>query len=220
MMASLPAGVRRRVPSFVRDSRAVRALALGLGLIPPRLMHSPEEAQLLADLASRAHTAVEIGVYEGGSAAVLYAALPARAELHLIDPFGAHSMSLPRGWGASAWATRRVMARAARQDGPHVVWHVARSEDVAAGWDQPIDLVFVDGDHGEEAVARDWECWQGFVVPGGHVAIHDARMDKPGGRGLPGPTAVVDRLFRGSGAVSGWTIEHEVDRTVVLRRHG
>jgi predicted O-methyltransferase YrrM len=215
--AVLPATLRRAVPPRLRDSRAARALALGLGLIPPRLMHSPEEAQLLADLASAASRAVEIGVYEGGSAAVLCGALPAGAELHLIDPFGTHPTALPRGWGASAWATRRVVARAVRPDGPRVFWHVARSEDVAARWDESVDLVFVDGDHHEEAVARDWELWRGFVASGGRVAFHDARLNKPQGRGLPGPTAVVDRLFRASGAVSGWRVEHEVDRTVVVR---
>ena len=35
--------------------------------------------------------------------------------------------------------------------------------------------------------------------------------------GLPGPTAVVDRHFRGAGTPS-WAIVAEVDRTVVVRK--
>jgi predicted O-methyltransferase YrrM len=196
-------------------------VAVGLGLIPPRTMYSAEEAELLARLAGSARRAVEIGVYEASSSAVLCGALPADAELHLIDPFGHHAMALPRGWGATEWASRRVVARACRGGaGVRVVWHVERSDQTAARWAGPIDLLFVDGDHSEAAVTSDWILWHEFVSPGGRVAFHDARLDKPEGRGLPGPTAVVDRLFRGANATPGWTIEQELDRTVVVRRDG
>jgi biotin operon repressor len=46
----------------------------------------------------------------------------------------------------------------------------------------------------------------------------DARQGVAGGRGLPGPTAVVDRLFRGPGALRGWRVDREVDRAVAVRR--
>ena len=56
--------------------------------------------------------------------------------------------------------------------------------------------------------------------PGGLVAFHDARLGQPGGRGLPGPTAVVDGHLRaGAAGASGWEIIEELDRTVVARRH-
>ena len=50
------------------------------------------------------------------------------------------------------------------------------------------------------------------------MAFHDARETQPGGRGLPGPTAVVDRLFRGPSPVAGWAIAREDDRTVAVTR--
>ena len=81
-----------------------------------------------------------------------------------------------------------------------------------------MDPVFIDGDHLESGVKLDWEAWHPHVVAGGHVLFHDAREGKPGGRGLAGPTAVVDRLFRGPGAVEGWEIADEVDRMVAVRR--
>ena len=96
-MSALPAGVRRLAPAALRDDLRVRKLALGLGLIPPRTMHSAEDARLLAAAAHGVRRAVEIGVYEGASALALAAALPAAAELHLIDPFGRHPDALPRG---------------------------------------------------------------------------------------------------------------------------
>ncbi len=215
----LPRPLRRLAPDRLRDDPRLRALAVGGGLIPPRTMHSAPERELLQRLARGARRAVEIGVYEGSSAVALVAAMGAAQELHLIDPFGHHASALPSGWAATERASRRVVARAARGGGPQVSWHVAFSHDVASGWSAPIDLLFVDGDHAEAAVRRDWDDWHGFVAPGGHVLLHDARAGRPAGRGLPGPTAVVDRLLRGpAGPPAGWSIAAEVDRTVALRR--
>ncbi len=218
-MALLPPALRRLTPDRLRDEPRLRALAVGSGLIPPRTMHSDAEAELLRRLAPGAHRVVEIGVYEGSSAVVLARAMGPGQELHLIDPFGHHAMALPAGWGATERASRRVVARAARRGGPRVAWHAAFSHAVAPAWRDPIDLLFIDGDHAQEGVQRDWDDWHGHVAPGGHVLFHDARLTQPGGRGLPGPTAVVDGLLRGPGGPPpGWTIAAEVDRTVAVRR--
>jgi predicted O-methyltransferase YrrM len=220
-MALLPPALRRLTPDRLRDDPRVRAIAVGSGLIPPRTMHSEAEADLLRRLARDAARVVEIGVYEGSSAVVLAHAMGPAQELHLIDPFGHHAMALPAGWGATERASRRVVARAARRGGPRVVWHTAFSQDVAPSWREPIDLLFIDGDHAAEGVQRDWDDWHGFIAPGGHVLFHDARLGQPGGRGLDGPTAVVDALLRGPGGPpDGWAIAAEVDRTVAVRRVG
>jgi len=59
--------------------------------------------------------------------------------------------------------------------------------------------------------------WRGHVAPGGFAAFHDARAGQPGGRGVPGPTQVVDEAFRGAGD-SGWTVADEIDALVVVRK--
>ncbi|HEX7610835.1 MAG TPA: class I SAM-dependent methyltransferase, partial [Solirubrobacteraceae bacterium] len=203
----LPARLRRLTPDGLRDQPRVRALALGAGLIPPRTMHSELDAEVLLAAARGARRVVEIGVYEGASALSLQRELDGGSELHLIDPFGTSADALPAGWGASEWATRRALARGERQrvrgeraGAVEVVWHVALSQDVARTWSSPIDLVFIDGDHSEAGCERDWLDWHRFVVPGGCVVFHDARAGQPGGRGLPGPTAVVNRHLRGGAA--------------------
>jgi predicted O-methyltransferase YrrM len=198
----------------------LRAAALGLGLIPPRTMHSTEDARVLLEAARGARRVVELGVYEGASALALYEGLEPGAQLHLVDPFGAHPDALPGGWGASEWATRRVLARAVRRRGagaPSVRWHVALSHAVAAAWSQEVDLVFIDGDHSQAGCELDWSSWRDFVAVGGHVVFHDARAGAPNGRGLPGPSAVVDVHFREQ-VTPGWNICAEADRTVVVRR--
>jgi predicted O-methyltransferase YrrM len=210
-------------PERLRDDPRLRAGAVGLGLIPPRTMHSAEDANVLAAAATDARRVVEIGVYEGASAVALCRTLGPGAELHLIDPFGRHPDALPAGWGASEWATRRVVARAVHQRGARadeqvdVHWHIALSHEVAESWSGEVDLVFIDGDHSEAGCELDWASWQRFVAPGGHVVFHDAREGEQGGRGLPGPTAVVTRHFRGE-KTPGWEIAEEADRTVAVRR--
>jgi len=205
----------------VRDDVRLRAAAVGLGLIPPRTMHSADDARVLLEAALGARRVVEIGVYEGSSALALCDTLGPDAQLHLVDPFGSHPDALPNGWGATEWATRRVVARALRRrdpDGPSVLWHVALSHELAARWSGEADLVFIDGDHSEAGCELDWSCWNPFVPVGGRVVFHDARADRPGGRGLPGPTTVVERHFRSDEATPGWEIVAEADRTVVVRR--
>ena len=182
-------------------------------------MHTGAEAALLGRLAARRRVAVEIGVYEGSSAVVLVRAMDRGATLHLVDPYVTNA--LRSGWRGVERATRRtVMREARRHDGPRVRWHVAYSHDAARGWSDPVDLLFIDGDHTETGARQDWDDWSGFVVAGGDVVFHDARHGRPGGGGLPGPTAVVDRLFRGPGALAGWELAEEVDSAVVVRRAG
>jgi predicted O-methyltransferase YrrM len=219
-VAILPQTLRSFAPEQLRDDVRLRALAVGLGLIPPRTMHSDEDARVLLDAARGARRVVEIGVYEGASALTLQRILDADAELHLVDPFGRHPDALPNGWGATEWATRRMLARAGRHragDRPRICWHPALSSEVAAAWSQAIDLVFIDGDHSEAGCELDWLSWSPFVAAGGHVVFHDARADREGGRGLPGPTAVVARHLRG-GSSAGWEIVAEADRTVAVQR--
>jgi MMP 1-O-methyltransferase len=216
---ALPKGIRRLAPDRLRDDVRLRAMFVGAGLIPPRTMHSDADADVLRTVAAGRRRVVEIGVYEGSSAVVLCEVLDPGAELHLIDPFGHHGWALPAGWGATEGASKRVVARARRQHaGPQVVWHVDYSAAVAARWEGGVDLVFIDGDHSEDGVRADWDGWHGFVEPGGAVVFHDARLTQEGGRGLPGPTAVVDGLFRGDGAAPGWRIAAEADRTVAVVR--
>jgi predicted O-methyltransferase YrrM len=214
----LPKAIRRMAPDRVRDDPRLRALAVGTGVIPPRTMHSTGEAALLAELARGRRRVVEIGVFEGSSAIVLCDVLEPGAELHLIDPFGHQPNALREGAAATEWATRRVVERAARRtNGPRLQWHVDFSASVAERWNLPVDLVFIDGDHSEIGVTKDWEMWHPFVVEGGTVLFHDARESQPDGQGLRGPTAVVDRLFRGARALVDWEIADEVDRAVAVR---
>jgi predicted O-methyltransferase YrrM len=214
----LPATVRRLTPARLKNSERLRSFALGAGLIPPRPMHTDGEASLLARLAQGRRVVVEIGTYEGSSAVVLAEAMSLDATLHLIDSYEGNALLF--GWQGTERATRRLMDRVARErGGPLVEWHVARSGEVAGSWSGDIDFLFIDADHTEAGARADWEAFSGFVVPGGVVAFHDARSGHEGGPfAHPGPTAVVDSLFRGDARTEGWRIVEEVDSVVAVER--
>lgn len=181
-------------------------------------MHTEAEAALLARFAAGRRTVVEIGTYEGSSAVVFASAMDPGATLHLIDSYEGNALLF--GWTGTERATRRVMERATRdRGGPQVEWHVARSSEVAAGWSSPIDLLFIDGDHSEEGTRSDWDAFSPHVAVGGVVIFHDARYGEPGGSDAgPGPTIVVDSLFRREQALPGWRIVDEVDSSVAVER--
>jgi predicted O-methyltransferase YrrM len=216
----LPQAIRSRTPDRLRDHSGLRAISLALGLIPPRPMHTPAEAEVLGQLAGSAGCVVELGVYEGSSAFVFGDALPSDAQLHLVDPFIDESgSSLRAGWRATPTSTRRAVRRHVGEGGPCIWWHIARSQDLGREWrGPPVDLVFIDGDHSPQACREDWDVWHLHVQPGGAVAFHDARLGAPGGAGSPGPTSVVAELFHGPRPPDGWRVATEVDTLVVARR--
>jgi hypothetical protein len=218
---ALPQTIRSLVPGGVRDHPAARSLALAAGLIPPRPMHSPAEAEVLRQLARGGACVVEIGVYEGSSAVVLCEVLGPNSVLHLIDPFiDPVGWSLPRGWRAAPFATQRAMRRyGGGAHGPRLEWHIARSQDVGRTWRGPAaEFVFIDGDHSPEGCREDWDVWHPHVRPGGAIAFHDARHGASDGFGSIGVTAVVDELFRTGDPPAGWSLESEVDGLVAVRR--
>jgi predicted O-methyltransferase YrrM len=55
----------------------------------------------------------------------------------------------------------------------HVVAIVGKSTVVARGWRTPVQFLFIDGGHTEEAAQRDFAGWAPWVVVGGGLVIHD-----------------------------------------------
>ena len=98
-LMALPKAIRRLAPDRLRDDVRLRSVFVGAGLIPPRTMHSEDDAAVLRATAAGRRRVVELGVYEGSSAVVLCEVLDAGAELHLVDPFGHHGWALPAGGG-------------------------------------------------------------------------------------------------------------------------
>ncbi len=56
----------------------------------------------------------------------------------------------------------------------HVEFHHALSKDVSSSWDEPIRLLWIDGDHTYPGAKDDFDGFAPQVSPGGVIALHDA----------------------------------------------
>ncbi len=123
-------------------------------------------------------TCVEIGSARGKSACYIGMALKENGSgrVFAIDP---HSSTAWNDLGSvdSFEMFRANIAALGLQDQVTIVR--ATSEQAAQGWDKPIDLLFIDGDHTYEGVKRDWELFARHVTPFGLVVFHDTMWDLP-----------------------------------------
>jgi MMP 1-O-methyltransferase len=62
---------------------------------------------------------------------------------------------------------------------------IGRSATVAGFWATPIDFLFVDGGHTDEAAQADYRGWAPHVRPGGTLVIHDVFPDPADGGQAP-----------------------------------
>jgi predicted O-methyltransferase YrrM len=187
--------------------RAKRVFGV-FGLRRPAAQHTQAEGMLLAEYAAHARTLVEIGVAEGGSAAELREVMAHDGRLHLIDPY-------PRGrLGLSMMLVVARRTVGSVQNGS-VRWLRKFSFEAVDGWSQPIDFLFIDGDHSFEGVSRDWRDWSPHVRVGGRVALHDARVFPQGWtRDDHGPVRLAATLEEDP----RWRVAGVADSTVVLER--
>lgn len=142
---------------------------------------------------------VEIGSWQGKSTVCLARGLRGKIapRLTCIDPFDASGDARSVGtYGARADAPGTPLRRRFEQNLCDsglidlIDVHQGFSHEIAADFDEPIDLLFVDGDHDYAAVRRDVRDWAPKIRPGGVLALHDvvhAQHD--------GPRRVVDELL-------------------------
>lgn len=141
--------------------------------------------------------AVEIGTYCGKSAIHLgHVAREAGATLLTLDHHRGSEEQQP-GWeyhdtelvdaeiGAMDTLpfARRALHRAGLEE--VVVPVVGRSTTVSAFWTTPLDAVFIDGGHTEEAAQADYAGWAPHVREGGVLVIHDVFPDPADGGQAP-----------------------------------
>jgi len=93
----------------------------------------------------------------------------------LVDPVTGRFDTLP--------ALRAALAAARLED--VVVPVVGRSAEISRWWRTPVDLVFVDGGHTDEAAQLDFHGWSPWVRLGGALVIHDVFPDPADGGQAP-----------------------------------
>jgi len=152
----------------VWDGAAMRWARYRIGLAQADSQTTLPERACLSRHAAGRRSLVEIGVMHGATTALLRSVMSADGIVTGIDrhPPGRLLVSFER------LTAQREVARHARG---RVVLLREWSHEAARHWTEPIDFLFIDGDHSWTGVERDWRDWSSHVVPGGLVALHDSR---------------------------------------------
>ena len=175
--------------------------------------------ELARDLPDEGPRAVEIGSWQGKSTVCLARGLAGKVDPRLvcIDPFDASGDDQSTGmYGARADGLGGPLRRAFEHNldaaGVRGLVDVRQgySHELAAAVDGPFDLLFLDGDHGYEAVRRDFDDWAPKLRPGGVLAMHDVRHAVH-----EGPRRVVAERVE---ADAQWVDRRYVDSMFVARR--
>jgi len=145
--------------------------AWAVGLAPPQTQTTAAERDCLARHARGRRRVVEIGVWHGVTTKRLRAVMDARGVLSAVDPFPA---------GRLGFSMQRLIARREVEGAPNatVVWIRRRGVDAARDH-EPVDFLFIDGDHSEEGLLGDWHAWSPLVQADGLVALHDRVAGRP-----------------------------------------
>jgi predicted O-methyltransferase YrrM len=158
----------------------------------------PEEGLALYETAlSHGGPIVEIGTYCGKSAVYLGGAAREAGTVVFTVDHHRGSEEIQPGWHHhdpelmdprfgrmdSLPFFRTTIAAAGLED--VVVAIVGASATVAAHWNTPIGVLFIDGGHSDEPVTRDYEGWAPHIALGGALIFHDIYPDPARGGQAP-----------------------------------
>lgn len=161
-----------------------------------------EELRRLAHHIPSDEAIVEIGTFRGASAEALATGSIQGNGAHVwtVDPHDLDGYRTTTGKGRPRHsihfsdpehrlsAEKRLTATEALRE--TVTMIRAFSTDAAAEWDgPPVGLLFIDGDHREGAVRRDFSAWEPHLAHGAIIAFDDHRQDR-----FPGVVQVVNNL--------------------------
>jgi predicted O-methyltransferase YrrM len=130
------------------------------------------ERDALARYVTGKGRAVEIGVYEGATTALLARAMKTAGggRLYAIDPFYGGRLRV-------CWSELIARSEIRRRGVNEIVIFVkATSAEAARQLGGEFDFIFIDGDHSLETITQDWRDWSGRIPNEGIVALHDTRV--------------------------------------------
>lgn len=174
-------------------------------------MTAEADLDILATLARRVTDGciVEIGAYRGRSGIALAVGswCGSRVPVYCIDPHETFTGILGGSFGPE---DRRAFYQSMIDSGAYRIVRLINlpSTMVARCWDRPIGLLWIDGDHREEAVRQDVDAWSPHLRHDALLAFDD--VDDP----ELGPHRVVEGLLAGG----EWKVVERTRKIAVLAR--
>jgi predicted O-methyltransferase YrrM len=169
----------------------------------------------LGQFNERAGVIVEIGSWKGKSTAALArgASKVHNEKVYAIDPHGV----LPEEGYLQATTDEFLdnIKRAGVE--ASVVPMIMTSEAAARGWDKPIRLLWIDGDHRYNAAKLDFTLWEPFLVQGGLLAMHDT-IRKPGPKRVLWEDVFRSGRFQEIAIIDNITAARKVKKASLLAR--
>jgi predicted O-methyltransferase YrrM len=165
----------------VKGKAVIHATRYLFGLDPAATQTSPAERETIARFARGRQKALEIGVFEGATTALIAKQLAPDGNLFGIDPFFAGRLGI-------CWSRVIAQREIARSGVGHKVTLIPMLSHEAASRisEDLFDFVFIDGDHSLQAITQDWADWSGCVQTDGMMLVHDTQVPShnPGVREL------------------------------------
>lgn len=168
----IPHAVRFMTQTHEHPDPIEHVFTVNEGIVRPKQVRS--EIQQLAGLVSQHQpkAVLEIGTATGGTL-FLWARMAAPdATIVSVDlPGGVYGGGYPL-WKAPLYrrfASKKQSVKLLRRDSHSP----ATLEAVRNILDEPLDFLFIDGDHSYDGVKQDFEMYAPLVRPGGIVALHD-----------------------------------------------
>jgi predicted O-methyltransferase YrrM len=129
----------------------------------------PAELEALERYATGACQALEIGTYQGVSAARIARALAPEGLLYCVDPWPESQ----KGQINPCWS---ICQRHLRHSGVMNRVRILRgySREMESQMPVQLDFAFVDGDHSWEGIKTDWMIVSERMLPGAVVCLHDS----------------------------------------------
>lgn len=155
-------------PIPVDDLRAIDAVKGWLSM---------DEAALLYKLASAVESGciVEVGSYHGRSTVALGLGTMAgnNSPVFAVEPHEEFAGALGGNFGPE---DRAEFFKSMLQSSCYKVVRLLNisSEIITSGWEQPVSLLWIDGDHRYEGVKRDFESWERHLENDATIVFDDA----------------------------------------------
>jgi len=156
----------------LKNKPSLYYLLYRLGICDALTQTTDAEQRCLLSHAQGRKQLVEIGVWHGVNTRHIRSVMSTDAVLYAVDPF------FPGRWGIQ-WQKKIALLEAKKEQIGTVVWLEDLSEFAVETFStitqNPIDFLFIDGDHSYEGVKKDWELWSPLVSVEGRIALHDSR---------------------------------------------